>query len=226
MLRRRTVSELRYLSPPNLDVARNWSKDFSANLLRRVWQGYDLLCREVLSQIDLSKAEDDLERNITELLEPRIRRCMSSDEPFYIQHGPCERESRRPAPAQPPQYDMAFILNANERFMWPLEAKVLKSYRKKDLAQYALHIRKQFLTCRYAPFSSEAAMLGYLLSKDSDKVFDNIEALVSCKLYHDHKFLNRPHKISDHKRRVPSEKEDEYPDIFRCHHLILQMTKM
>jgi hypothetical protein len=67
------VSELRFLERPQLAVADHWSRDFSTNLLKHVWHGYDLLCQDVLSPIDPSQAEDDLERDITELLEPRIR---------------------------------------------------------------------------------------------------------------------------------------------------------
>lgn len=218
------MSELRYLNPPNLAIASKWSRDFSTNLLTSVWQGYDLLHKEVLLKIDLSQAKDDLERNITELLEPRIRKYLSGDEPFYVQHGPYERETRKPAPAQPGQYDIAFILNANERLMWPLEAKVLKSDTITGVIDYARDINEQFLTCRYAPFSSEGAMLGYLLSGDPDKAFSSIETKVPCKLTHHLQFLHRHHKISDHNRKIPRGKEKEYPCNFRCHHLIMQMA--
>lgn len=224
MLRRRTISELRYLTPPSPIFSEHWSRAFSTNLLGFVWRAYELLLKEVLSGIDCSKAEDDVERNITELLEPRIKKVMTGDEPFYVQHGPYERETRAPAPAQPPQYDIAFILTENPRYMWPLEAKVLKSDTVGSVTEYARDINEEFLTCRYAPFSHEGGMLGYLLSGDPNHAFISIEAKVPCKLTHHPDFLKRHHKTSDHRRRIPPGKTKEYPHDFRCHHLILIIT--
>src|ERR1039457_4224810 len=104
----------------------------------------------------------DLERSITQLLEPRIRDAMTGDEPYYIQHGSFERETMAPPPAQPPAYDLAFVLRADERIMWPLEEKGLET--PGTLAEYEREVREQYLTCRYAPFTASGAMLGYLLS--------------------------------------------------------------
>jgi hypothetical protein len=177
-----------------------------------------------MSLIDASKAEEDLERNITELLEPRIRVGMSGNEPFYVQHGPHERETRKGGKAQPPQYDIAFVLHENPRFMWPLEAKVLKSDSEGSVTQYALDVNEEFLTCRYAPFSKEGAMLGYLFSGDPDEAFRSIEKKVPCTLTHHPDFPKRYHKTSDHLRTVPAGKEGEYPCEFRCQHLIMKMV--
>jgi hypothetical protein len=47
-----------------------------------VWKGYDLLVKEVFSQIDCTQAEDDIERDLTQLLEPEIRSVMTGDEPL------------------------------------------------------------------------------------------------------------------------------------------------
>jgi hypothetical protein len=104
--------------------------------------------------------------------------------------------------------------------MWPLEAKVLRS--DGAVAPYVKDIQNEFLTCRYAPFSSEGGMLGYLLSGTPSKVFSSIEAKVHCPLTHHLKFPERDHKISNHKRTVPAGKP--YPAVFRCHHLLLQIT--
>ena len=101
--------------------------------------------------------------------------------------------------------------------MWPLEAKVLRSQGK--LSEYIKDINNEFLTCRYAPFSSQGGMLGYLFSTETSKVCSNIEAKLSCSLEHHPHFLNRIHKISKHNRTVPSGKP--YPANFLCHHLIL-----
>jgi hypothetical protein len=212
-----TYSERRW--PDTLEfnsVLRSWKSAGSVILLRLVWIGYDSFYKEALAQVDCSRDDKDLERDITQILEPKIRETMSGFEPFYVQHGPYEHETRQPAPAQPPQYDIAFILWACPRVMWPLEAKVLRTDR--NIGKYVDEIKNNFLTCRYAPFSSEAAMLGYLLSGDCNKAFDNINSRTEWKLKNHPNFPGRAHKISHHKRNLPKGKK--YPVRFLCHHLL------
>ena len=217
MHRRRTIGEKRWLDTPDfVSIATIWCENASAILLRFVWEAYDLLCEEVLADIDFLQTEAELERSITQYWEPRIHRAMAGNEPFYVQHGPYEFETRMEPPAQSPQYDIAFVLHENMRVMWPLEAKVLKTAG--TVADYVDDIQNQFLVCRYAPFSSEGGMVGYLLSGESAKVFDNIEAKLSCVLHSHSAFLDRDHKISEHNRMV--EEGKLYPQEFRCHHLI------
>jgi hypothetical protein len=217
-----TISELRWPDTPDfVAIARIWKSDASTILLSCVWQGYDLLQNEVLSQIDSDQADDELERSITQLLEPRIHKVMTGDEPFYVQHEVYEYATRQPPPAQPPQYDIAFVLYENPRIMWPLEAKVLRS--NGAVTSYIRELKNNFLSCRYAPFSSEGAMLGYLFSGVPDNVFRHIETKVPCELHHHLAFPERAHKYSEHTRRIPTNKS--YPPHFRCQHLILQMTR-
>jgi hypothetical protein len=159
----------------------------------------------------------DLERSLTQLFEVRIRREMSGDEPFYVQHGPYERETMKKR-GQPPQYDLAFVLNADERIMWPLEAKVLETAAA--VSDYVSDVREQFLACRYAPFCSEGAMLGYLLAGSPGEVFSNIAAKIPCILEEHPKFRSRAHRTSRHRREIPAGKR--YPAEFSCHHLILE----
>jgi hypothetical protein len=158
----------------------------------------------------------------TQLLERRVQRAMSGDEPFYVQHGPYERETMKAPPAQPPQYDIAFVLNADERIMWPLEAKVIET--ASAVSEYVDDIRRQFLTCRYAPFCGEGAMMGYLLSGTTDDAFSSIEQKVPCKLESHSKFRARAHRISRHTRTVPSGKS--YPADFLCHHLMFEFLDL
>jgi hypothetical protein len=205
-------SPQRFVPPDFVALAKRWYPDLSKTLLSFIWQGYDLLTSELPAGLDVR----DLERSITQSLEPRIRKVMSGYEPFYIQHGPYERETMQPPPAQPPQYDLAFVFRANERFMWPIEAKVLKT--DSGVAQYVSDVRNQFLKCRYGPFSSEGAMLGYLLSGKVRKVFNSIAKKIPCSLFVNLNFPSRPCKLSDHRRAVPAGKQ--YPVDFRCHHLI------
>ncbi len=201
---------------PHIDfihIASAWSRNQSEILLGLVWQAYDQMRRDN-PFID----GRDLERSITQLLEPRIRRVMSGDEPFGVQHGSYERETMKAPPAQPPQYDLAFFLNAEERIMWPLEAKVLETAG--TVSEYVRDIREEFLKCRYAPFSSEGAMIAYLLSGTPRDAFHNISEKVPCELVDHPSFSSRPQKVSRHLRSVPTGKA--YPASFRCHHLILE----
>ncbi|MGA2864087.1 MAG: hypothetical protein ABSF95_06320 [Verrucomicrobiota bacterium] len=196
-----------------MKLAGGWCCDQSVILLSFVWGAYDRM------KLDNPAVDDrDLERSLTQLFEVRIRREMSGDEPFYIQHGPYERETMKRPPAQPPQYDLAFVLNADERIMWPLEAKVLET--AKAVSEYVLEVREQFLACRYAPFCSEGAMLGYLLTGSPGEAFTNIAAKVPCTLEEHPKFPSRAHRTSRHRRTVPAGKR--YPADFCCHHLILE----
>ncbi|MCP5054037.1 MAG: hypothetical protein GY940_43110 [bacterium] len=219
-IRGRTLLERGWPDTDNFTaVARNWQNDASTILLSYIWKGYDLLKDEVLSRIQLNNADDELERAITQLLEPKIRKAMTGDEPFYVQHEVYEYETRQPPPAQPPQYDIAFVLNENPRIMWPLEAKVLRS--DGSVAPYINDIKNEFLSCRYAPFSNGGAMLGYLFSGIPRNVFHQIEKKIPCKLHHHLDFSERDHRYSDHNRAIPIGKR--YPSHFRCQHLIFRI---
>ncbi|KGC74423.1 hypothetical protein DO71_2806 [Burkholderia pseudomallei] len=199
--------------PAFIALACSWMRDPAQWLLGFVWAAYDEM-RTNPPAIDTR----DLERSITQLLEPRVRDAMTGDEPFYIQHGSFERETMAAPPAQPPAYDLAFVLRADERIMWPLEAKVLAT--PGALADYERDIREQYLTCRYAPFSASGAMLGYLLSGTPAQALSRIATKLGCSLDPVSEFPTRPHRISVHRRSVPAGKT--YPMDFGCHHLVLE----
>ena len=219
--RRFTLSEQRWPATPEFTtVARRWDERAVEILFEHVWRGYDLLLVEVLRGVDWAKVGDDIERDITEHLELRVRRGMTGDEPFGVQHGRHERESRKLAPAQPPQYDIAFFLYAHPRVSLPLEAKVLHTDR--EMAAYVRDLREEFLKCRYAPFSAEGAMMAYLMKGTAYAVFENISRVVPCRLHVHESFSGRPHRYSDHVRAVDVGKS--YPRRFRCHHLVLHLA--
>ena len=199
--------------PSFVAMACFWMQDPAEWLLGFIWTAYDDMCTQP-PWIE----RRDLERSITQLLDQRIRKAMTGFEPFYIQHGPYEHETMAAPPAQPPAYDLAFVLLADERVMWPLEAKVLET--PGTLAQYRNDVRDQFLTCRYAPFSSSGAMLGYLLSGTAIDALNLLAAKLGCILETVSNFPTRPHRVSHHIRNVPSGKA--YPKAFGCHHLILE----
>ena len=194
-----------------------WCRDQAEILLGFVWQAYEQI------KIDQPFIDGhDLERSITQALEPRIHREMSGDEPFFVQHGPYERATMQAPPAQPPQYDISFTLRADERIMWPMEAKVLETAGA--VAEYIKDIREQFLTCRYAPYSGDGAMLGYLLSGSASEAFNNIAKKTPCTLEDHLAFSSHPQKLSRHTRTGPHCKAHNVE--FRCHHLILEFPEL
>ena len=220
MHRRLTIGEARWPETPEFStVAAALSRNVSTTMLGFVWKGYALLCSDVLCQIDVTLADEQLERSITQYLTPKIRDCMTGYEPFHIEQGVYENETRVSAFAQPPLYDLAFVLKANPRIMWPLEAKVLRT--DGAVGPYAKEISENFLTYRYAPFSGEGAMLGYLLAGDPLIAFENIKIKVPCALEGHPDFASYNHKTSIHERSTPAGKP--YPINFRCHHLIMPL---
>jgi hypothetical protein len=88
------------------------------------------------------------------------------------------------------------------------------------VASYIGDVQNQFLTCRYAPFSSSGAMLGYLLSGKPDDVFTSISEKLGCTLRSVAEHAARPNRVSQHKRTVPAGKP--YPTEFDCYHIILE----
>lgn len=224
MVKRQTLGELRWPTSEFSTIANAWRKDASNILLGFVWQGYDLLKKEVISEIDVTQVEDEIERSITQYLTPRIRRAMtdfSPFSPFDVEQGVHEYETRMPSPAQPPLYDIAFVLRQNERIMWPMEAKVLKT--DGAVGDYIKEVENNFLKCRYAPFSGEGAMLGYLLSGIPAKAFNNISLKGRYNLNDHAGFQKRNHKISYHKRQVQAGKT--HPVDFCCHHMVMEFIK-
>jgi hypothetical protein len=188
-------------------------------MLTAEWGGYDTLVSEVLASIDITEADEELERTITQLLEPRIHQHLSGDEPYGIQHGPYEYATRQAAPAQPPQYDIAFVLHHNPKIMWPLEAKALRS--DGVVVAYVRDMQNNFLSGRYAPYASSGAMLGYLFAGSAENVFANLERAIPCRLQRHSAFSTRHHRISDHSRDLVQENFVSGP--FQCHHLIMTM---
>ena len=198
-----------------IELAGRWIGDAEPDFVNHIWAGF-----ERLKAASATATFDgrDLERSITQLLEAAIDDAMPGEAPYYVQHGPYERETMLHPPAQPPAYDIAFVLRADPRVMWPAEAKVLSS--NKALAEYLADIYQQYLTCRYAPFSASGAMLGYLLDGDAEEVLKNISQRLGVPFV-ETALINgdRPHRSTLHDRQVPANKS--YPTPFRCHHIIL-----
>lgn len=209
-------------TPEFTSVAERFTTDGLKRMLQTVWDGYDGLVAEFLFQIDIDAAEEEIERGITMILVQCINTRLSGLEPYFVMHGPYENETRKAAPAQPPQYDIAFILNGNHRVMWPLEAKVMRTPR--NVAPYVRDISNEFLTGRYAPFSKSAAMIGYLLSGRSEDTVLHIENRLGVKLNVFPPFHPEyTHHVSVHYREV--QKPGHVGSFFQCHHMIMPMHK-
>ena len=220
MARRGNIFKKRYPNTGDfVELAKAWNPDAISILIKLVWEGYDLLVSEFLSQINCDGTEEYLEISITQALALKIDSSMTGYEPFAVKQEWYEFETSKSSRGQPPRYDIAFTLRDNDRIIWPLEAKILKS--DVDVTEYVKEINNNFMTCRYAPFSSQGGMLGYLFSGDSNRAFTSIETKVPCTLNDHPDFPTRDHKTSDHQRVVPPGKS--YPAEFRCHHLLFNI---
>ena len=206
-------------SPPFQRIASRWCQDQSRLLLDLVWQGYDRLLSQDLNKVPFSADDEAKEESLNSLLALRIDQCKNRDAPFYVHHEPPEQTKRKRGKGKSPQPDIGFMLYNYARTIWPLEAKILA--HDKDVGPYLNEINNNFLTGRYATFSSEGAMLGYLLRGDSEQFF----ALIASRLQqtikkHPH-FPDRPQRISNHQRDDTPHRSS--PREFTCHHLLLRV---
>jgi len=206
-------------SPAFQAIAERWCQDQSRLLLELVWRGYDRLLSQDLNVFSFSDTDEDKERSLNLLLNIRITECLSGDEPFCVVHETPEQTKRKGRGARPPQPDMGFVLNNYPRAVWPLEAKVLSDDRA--VGPYVAEIQSNFITCRYATFSSEGAMLGYLLHGEPERAFAAIAtSLAQALIPHPH-FPDRDQKVTHHHRgQVPNPNS---PREFTCHHLLLRI---
>ncbi|NLE39765.1 MAG: hypothetical protein GX621_17235 [Pirellulaceae bacterium] len=208
-------------SPRFQEIAGRWCQDQSRLLLDLVWRGYDRLWSEDLSTVPFSDDHEAKEESLNHLLAVRIDQCKNGDEPFCVQHQPPEQTKRKPGRGKSPQPDIGFVLYDHPNTVWPLEGKVL--LHEKDVEPYLNEIKSNFVTARYATFSSEGAMLGYLLRWNPNETFDSIEAGLAQTLRQHPHFNNRPHRISNHRRDDPP--HGNSPTEFTCHHLLLRIHR-
>lgn len=208
-------STLQKVSDPH-----HWSLKQAKRFFQLIWQGIDLF-KQNFPNIDFSQADKQLERELNQFIQRRIQNVMSGDEPFWCQLEVFEMETISPGSSRPSQYDIAFVMFENERFMFPFEAKVLRT--DGQVSEYVKDINEAFIPCIYAPFSYEGSMIGYLLSGTPQKAFQNIGKSLNTKLHQHPDFKNRQHKFSEHPRQIPEGKEEFYPLQFRCHHLIFEL---
>lgn len=212
------MAELRWPTTPEfVQAASQHGASIVSDIIIALWAGYDRFFTEVVAPLGDYPVGDEMERTITLMLYPFVRQAMSGFEPYYVAHAHRENESRAPAPAQAPEYDLAFVLRANPRVCWPVEAKFLRT--DGTVRAYVDEIDDQYLSCRYGPFSSSGAMLAYLFTGDPLKLLSNIEKSLGVPLGRAAFANARHHRTSNHERRVPPGKP--YPSRFECHHLVM-----
>jgi hypothetical protein len=217
---RLTYLEQRWPDSPSFQqIARSWCHDQSRLLLDLVWQGYDRLLSQDLNKVPFSADDEAKEESLNHLLAVRIDQCKSGDAPFYVEHQPPEQTKRKRGRGRSPQPDIGFTLYDDPRTIWPLEAKILA--RDTDTRPYLDEINNNFLTGRYATFSSEGAILGYLLRGDSEQFFALIATRLQQTIKQHQHFPDRPHRISNHRRDDTPHRNS--PREFTCHHLLLRI---
>jgi hypothetical protein len=217
---RLTYLERRWPDSPSFQqVAHHWCEDQSRLLLDLVWQGYDRLLSQDLNEVPFSADDEAKEESLNYLLAVQIDQCKNGDEPFCVAHQPPEQTKRKRGKGRSPQPDIGFTLYNYPRTVWPLEAKVLAHGR--DIDPYLQEIHANYLTGRYATFSSEGAMLGYLLHGDPEQTFAVIAVRLRQSVKPHPHFPDRPHRISSHRRNELAHLN--LPREFTCHHLLLRI---
>lgn len=203
-------------TPVFQDVAEEWCRDQSRVLLGLVWRGYDLLLGNFRGD-PLSEAKEE---SLNYLLALKIDKCKSGDEPFRVADRPPEQAKRKRGRGSSPQPDIAFVLYDHPRSIWPMEGKMMK--HEQDVSAYLSEVKDNFLTGRYATFSREGAMLGYLLEGNPMATLDHIGRLLGVQLQDHPFFSSRPHRLSEHHRAAVPNLDS--PSTFACHHLILEIS--
>lgn len=202
--------------PPDFTAfAATWQNDGITRLLGYVWAGYDELCRQKPAEMNPS---DEVSVNLH--LAIYIQRKKPKHCPFDFVSTPPELVTRLKSSRPAPTPDFGFFPLDNTRVMFPLEAKVLKHER--HLSEYLKALRTRFLQCRYAPYSSEGVMVGYLLSGDAEIAFKNLKSKLRASLKQHPDFIFRAHRFSEHQRNHRRCKNA--PTSFRCHHLLMALS--
>lgn len=214
MSRRPTLSELAWpMDDESRQQAQEWVNGVSAQVLEWTWRGFDRLHRSSLATVDINQPLEGLERDLARLHYIEINKLWAQEtcgeSAITPHHEYPENESRSPAPAKPPAYDIAFIWE-NARVVWPIEAKVVPS--PSVLADYVGDVQK-FVSGIAAPLSGEGAQIAYLLTGKPNDFFDNLSGKHHYTLTQSPEFKERPHRVTLHTRT-------QAPNL-RLHHLAM-----
>ena len=225
MTRRPTPSELVWPDKPDdANLAVTWAASVTTQILDWIWRAFDSLQDDFLlhvewtrslEQVELEQIERDVVRNHFGKIQIIFAKETDGYASFYPSHEEPEMKSRSNAPAKTPAYDLAFVAISNPRWIWPVEAKIIRS--PNALAKYLGDVNGKFLTGIAAPMVGEAAMIGYLFAADTDAVFTNLSGKLKQTLSPVDKFSGRPHRSSFHARETA-------PNL-RLHHLLMQCVR-
>ena len=199
---RPTLSELRWpMDEDSRQQAHDWATGISNRAIDWTWRGFDAMRENLLSCIDVNAPIEQLERDLTrnhfaeiQSLWARETGGESSIEP---QAEYPEMETRAPAPAKPPAYDIAFVWKENRRVALPIEAKVVSA--PGVLAAYIGDTEK-FAGGIAAPLVGVGAQIAYLLKGGTDDFFTNLSIKLSVLLAAVPEFSARPHRFTLHPR--------------------------
>ena len=100
-----------------------------------------------------------------------------------------------------------------------MEGKILA--HDHDVKPYIAEVECNFITRRYATFSSEGAMLGYLLQGEPERLFAALETSLAQALILHPNFPNRSQRMTIHKRDEAP--HPHAPGEFVCHHLLFRI---
>jgi hypothetical protein len=200
-MRRSTFTEISWpVDAATLELAAEWSRESSQKFIDWLWRSFEVLLQEAPVLRDPASDFEAFERSLTHhhfiLLSQLIARETHGFASFTVQHEMPELEGRKPAPAMPPAYDLAFVWNANPRVAWPVEAKVVPTPRA--LAPYLSDTRK--LTESGAPFCNDAAQLAYVLFVEVEVFLDNLNRNGQVAFLAGQGHCSRPLRTSYHER--------------------------
>jgi len=194
-----------------------WAEGITTQVLAWTWRAFDLVGTSVLSRVNMTQPPEQLERDLSRNHFAEIQgvwaRETEGESSIEPQAEYPELETRAPAPAKPPAYDIAFVWRSNRRIAFPIEAKVVKT--PSALADY-LGDTDKFVSGIAAPLVGEGAQIAYLLKGDSAVFFTNLKSRLRRRLEPVSDFLHRPHRVSRHKRtRSP---------LLSLHHLVMNLN--
>lgn len=204
MTRRKTFSDLVWPDDDG-DLAVKWADENSSRILNWTWKGFEAFITKHVSKVDLSQPLEQLERDLVRHHFVEIQLIFAQETDGFAsvvpQHEWPELESTHSPKAKPPSYDLAFIATANQRWAWPIEAKVLKT--PGTLAEYLKDVKEKFLAGVASPKVGQGAMMAYLLKRDSaPSFFQNLESQLGQTLTVAAEFKQKAHRVSEHAREL------------------------
>jgi len=197
-----TLSELAWpIDDESRQQAQEWANGITSQVLDWTWRAFEVVRAGALGSVDLTQPLEQVERDLARHHFREINilwaRETGGECAFTPHHEYPELETRAPAPAKPPAYDIAFVWNANPRIAWPIEAKVVPTAG--TLADYLGDVKK-FTDGIAAPLSGIGAQIAYLLTGTTDDFFNNLGARLSLPLQRLTEFSTRAHRVTTHTR--------------------------